>query len=431
MNRILSLLLILLPSALSARTAQQRVAGAGDLVARYVDSLYRYRAAQDSLIALGASNQELGIGKSCRPLASEVGVEYRRLLLPPIYYRSVARHALSLTDSISPLDRALLALYLSRPALVGGTEAGLQGGGDLLAATTVRVDHTEDIEDPAAAAPRETAPVPIDIVVVKPNFWNFSGDYYLQFLQNYVSSNWYKGGESNYSMVGAFTLNANYNNKQKVRWDNKIEMKLGFQTSRQDTLHSMRVSENLLRLTSKLGLQASRHWYYTLQVVASTQFMRQWESNSNVITTDFLGPLNANFSLGMDYNVAWLKGRLTGSAHLAPLAYNFRYVDRLSLSTRYGIDEGRRTMHSYGSQLTVDLLWKLAENLRWKTRLYAYTTYDHVEAEWENTLTFQFNRYISSNIFVYPRFDDNRARDERHGYLQLKEYASVGFAYAF
>ncbi len=53
------------------------------------------------------------------------------------------------------------------------------------------------------------------------------GDYYLQFLQNYVSDNWYKGGESNYSMLGSVTMQANYNNKQKVKWENKLEMRLG------------------------------------------------------------------------------------------------------------------------------------------------------------------------------------------------------------
>ena len=44
---------------------------------------------------------------------------------------------------------------------------------------------------------------------------------------------------------------------------------------------------------------------------------------------------------------------------------------------------------------------------------------------------FQFNKYISSNVFVYPRFDDGAKRDKDHGYWQLKEYASIGFTYSF
>lgn len=63
--------------------------------------------------------------------------------------------------------------------------------------------------------------------------------------------------------------------------------------------------------------------------------------------------------------------------------------------------------------------------------MYGYTTYERAELEWENTFTFQFNKWISTNVFVYPRFDDSRAKDDHHGYLQLKEYASLGFAYSF
>jgi hypothetical protein len=51
--------------------------------------------------------------------------------------------------------------------------------------------------------------------------------------------------------------------------------------------------------------------------------------------------------------------------------------------------------------------------------------------EWENTFTFQFNKFISSKLFVYPRFDDGGTRDEKHGYLQMREFVSIGFSYSF
>ena len=63
--------------------------------------------------------------------------------------------------------------------------------------------------------------------------------------------------------------------------------------------------------------------------------------------------------------------------------------------------------------------------------MYGFTSYKRVEYEWENTFTFQFNKYISTNIFVYPRFDDNRARDDDFGYWMFKEYCSIGFNYNF
>ena len=232
-------------------------------------------------------------------------------------------------------------------------------------------------------------------------------------------------------MVGSITLEANYNNKQKVKWDNKLEMKLGFQTSKADSLHSLKTSEDLLRLTSKLGLQATKNWYYTLNVLAYTQFMKGYKKNDVRTYSAFMSPFNLNISIGMNYTVNWFKKKLTGNIQLSPLSYNFRYVGRKELATRYGLEEDHHMLHDLGSMCTVDLTWKFSDNINWKTRLYGYSTYHRAELEWENTFTFQFNKYISSKLFIYPRFDDASKRDGHHAYWQFKEYASLGFNYTF
>ena len=217
----------------------------------------------------------------------------------------------------------------------------------------------------------------------------------------------------------------------KVKWENKLEMKLGYLTSKSDSLHSVKTSEDLIRLTSKLGLQATKRWYYTVQLLASTQFYKGYKSNDPTIYSDFLAPLTVNLSVGMDYSVEAMQKRLTGNIHLAPVAYNFKYVRLLPLSVRYGLDEGKKMLHELGSQFVADLTWKIANNITWKTRLYGFTTYKKAELEWENTFTLQFNRFISTNIFIYPRFDDGMQRDSHHGYWQLKEFISVGLNYSF
>ena len=332
-------------------------------------------------------------------------------------------------------DQSMMDLYLRRPDLVASTQSQLEHTGGIINPEPDKMKPDADMVDVIEMAkPDPVYPdmdMPINIYVEKPNFWTVSGDYSLQLFQNFVSSNWYKGGESNYSVLGTVTLQANYNNKQRFRWDNKLEMRLGLQSSRGDTLHAVRASEDLLRYTGKVGLQASKRWYYTFQLIASTQFMHGLKSNDHTIYSAFMSPLTVNPSVGMDYNVNGLKGNLTGSVHLAPIAYNYTYVRKLAMATRYGIEEGRRTKSDFGSEITIDLKWQITKDIRWKTRMYAYTTYKRMLMEWENTFTFVVNKYISSNLFLYPRFDDSAKRDDHHGFWQMKEYISLGFNYGF
>lgn len=390
------------------------------LVRNYMDSLYAAKQRIDTT-ATKATAQDS---------------RYFYIFSPTTFYHDVARDVLQPSDGTDytsqAINSALMHIYLQNPSLVGKSELEVNSIGAVHKEMNAPIRKKEQLvkrhEEPL---PDADIDLPMEIIVKKPNFWKVSGDYYLQMLQNYVSSNWYKGGESNYSMVASVTMQANYNNKQKVKFDNKLEMKLGFQTSRGDTLHSFKTSEDLIRYTGKLGLQASKKWYYSLQLIAYTQFTRGYKSNDSFVYSDILSPLNVNVSIGMDYNVSWFNKKLTGTIQMAPLAYNFKYVGRKSLATRYGLKEGDHTLNDFGSEFTADLTWAFTNAIKWKSRLYGYTTYKRAELEWENTLSFQFNKYITSNLFVYPRFDDGAKRDEDHGYWQLKEYMSIGFAYSF
>ena len=427
------LLLIAASTAFAQATHRTRHNKAKDtlIVKSYTDSLRNYKQMLDTT--------SINIPDSDRDPRTFY------IFAPATFYYSVAKDLLQTSDntqtkqpydSSRDMDRIMMNIYLNHPNLVAKSERSLNRIGAVHKEMDAPIKNKVQLVTKADALPieeddEEHFNLPMEIVVKKPNFWKYSGDYYLQMLQNYVSSNWYKGGESNYSMVASVTMQANYNNKQKVKLDNKLEMKLGFQTSRGDTLHSFKTSEDLIRYTGKLGLQASKKWYYSLQLIAYTQFMRGYKSNDKKVYSDILSPLNIDLSVGMDYNVVWFNKKLTGNIHLAPLAYNFKYVGRKELATRYGLDEGKHTLNDFGSECTVDLTWAFTNTIKWKTRLYGYTTYERAEVEWENTISFQFNKYITSNLFIYPRFDDGAKKDESHGYWQLKEYMSIGFAYSF
>jgi hypothetical protein len=365
--------------------------------------------------------------------------QYYRLFAPLTFYHSVANTQLAMvsdnSDEVSQtIDQALMHVYLNRPDLVQVTQTEQQESGslrkDIIEQPVVQV---VDMVEQAAPMPDEPQVEPVEVVVEKPKFWKYKGDGYLQFMQNYVSGNWYKGGESNYAAVGSFTAEANYDNKSKWKWDNKLEMKLGFQTSPSDTVHKFKANEDLLRFTSKVGLQAAKRWYYTLQLLAYTQFTRGFKANNEKTFSDFMSPFNLSVGLGMDYKVEAMNKKLTGTVNMSPLAVNYRYVDREALASSFGVktDKHKHSLTDFGSQLTASLEWKMNDVVTWKTRLYGFTSYHRAELEWENTFALRVSKYISANLFLYPRFDDSNNRDDDLGYWQFKEYSSLGFTYSF
>lgn len=390
-----------------------------DKIQAYVDSL---KALKDSVFTRKMPKVQRG---------QRLRRNDMRLFLPLTYYGNVAEGLFTRDRKESPILSELMHLYLTRPDLVEGTDRMVQQQQTKLDDIKAPIHHDPTLVEKVADRPVEPTNVPVDVLVKRPNFWTFSGDYALQFLQNYVSGNWYKGGESNYSALVSLVMQANYNNKQKVKWENRLELKYGMQSSRSDSLHSFKSTEDLIRLTSKLGLQATKRWYYTVQFIGNTQFSHSYRSNDPKIYSAFAAPLNINLSIGMDYSVDWMNHRLKGNFHLAPLAYNMKYTRMLELTRRLGIKDGNHFLHDFGSEFTVDLEWQLMESLTWKTRLYGYSTYKRTELEWENTFTFRFNRYISSRVFIYPRFDDGVGRDDHYAFWQLKEFASIGFQYSF
>ena len=395
------------------------------VVKDYIDSLQVLRHRLDSLQQL---NSELR--------RESDDARYYRLFAPTTFYHSGANKSLSLSpktdDEVADaIDAAMMQIYLRRPDLVKNYETRLKKVGSLR--EDVNVEVTPQVELTEIAEPIPDAPevTPVRLLVQKPNFWKFTGDGYLQFLQNYVSDNWHKGGESNYSAQAAAVLELNYNDRDKVTFDNKLEMKLGIQTSPSDTVNKFKTNNDLLRFTSKLGIQAHKHWYYTLQLLTYTQFARGLKANDRKVYSDFTSPIDINIGLGMEYKVEALNKKLTGTLNFLPFAFNLRYVARKNLASSYGIRGDHHTLENFASQFTGELKWHILDQLTWKTRLYAITTYEQSKVEWENQFELKVTKYISANLFVYPRFDDGNDRDEKMGYFQLQEWSSIGLSYSF
>lgn len=284
------------------------------------------------------------------------------------------------------------------------------------------------------------------IQIRRPNFWKVRGSFSTQFMQYYVSSNWYKGGDNHLSMLGNFNIEANYDNKQKVTFSNKLEAKLGFQTSPNDEFHKFKTNTDLVRMTNKLGIKAHKHWYYSGMLQTWTQFYKAYKSNSADISSNFMSPFESVFSIGMDYKLE--KKRVNLNVNIAPGALDYKYCSDKTLLGSH-IKDGEHPDRHYkmdlGSTLTANMTLKLCNQVNWVSRFYTFYNYktdankkhDQIKWEWENTINLKVNKYLSSKIFLYPRYEGglkkNRTNPEtgekigNRNKIQFNEYISVGF----
>ena len=71
------------------------------------------------------------------------------------------------------------------------------------------------------------------------------------------------------------------------------------------------------------------------------------------------------------------------------------------------------------------------KNVSWRSRFYYFTDYSKSQIEWENTFSFTINKYLKGSIFLYPRFDDSRQRQEGESYFQFSEQLLFGLEFNF
>lgn len=383
--------------------------------------------------------------------------DYYRLYLPVIYYNSPMDRLAKLNwtfqkiDTISSftnellpfdasvfrskenankiVDKALLALYVDEPRKIVATE------NEIMQLKSFKDNIKKEASDKPSilklfAKENMLAKVKDDaeVVIRKPNWWVTGGAGSLQITQNYISDNWYKGGESANAFLANLQLSAIYNDKEKIQWENLLDAKLGFGSTPSDKYHDYLISTDQLRLTSKLGIQAASKWYYTISGEIKTQFCRGYKANSEELSSAFLAPGDFSLSLGMDYKLK--KKTFNLSVVLAPLSYTLRYVGNKNVNKEnFGLKEGESIRNNFGSQVQPTLAWTINSSISLDSRLNYQTSYDWVRIEWENTVNFVLNRYLSTKFYAYARYDDSSTPTTGSSYFQLKELLSFGINY--
>jgi hypothetical protein len=166
--------------------------------------------------------------------------------------------------------------------------------------------------------------------------------------------------------------------------------------------------------------------------------LKNFTENSNQAITSGFAPLYVNVGiLGMRYQIEKAFPKVRGkkinfNTDISPLSIKYIAVFNDEIDPkRFGIEEGTRHLTNFGSTVNAKLVIYFNKYVNFTSRFYYFTNYETITAESENTLNMPINRYFSTSLYLFIRYDDNKnlVTDRTLGYFQLNELLSFGFNY--
>lgn len=251
----------------------------------------------------------------------------------------------------------------------------------------------------------------------------------LQLTQNYVSPNWYAGGNTNFAMLGIVQGKIIYNDRKNIKWKNTLEWRMGFNTVQGDTLRKVNTNEDIFRLYSEFNHKIIEKLNATASAEFETQFFNTWNSNEKTLKTGPFTPARISISVGVSY--VPIK-RLT--LQFSPLTYRMVGVaDTIHVAqTTFGVHSGKKVLNEAGSSIRVEWTYKPVREIALDTKLYFYTNYKQVLIDLEISADFIINRFLSARIMLHPRYDNTVIVEEGEKIkMQFKELISIGFSHKF
>ncbi|WP_321372686.1 DUF3078 domain-containing protein [uncultured Draconibacterium sp.] len=267
----------------------------------------------------------------------------------------------------------------------------------------------------------------------KDTLWTRSGNTTLNFSQVSLN-NWAAGGKSSMSGVIMVNYAANYK-KDKLSWDNTFDFRYGF-LKEEDM--DLRKSDDKIDISSKLGVEAKKNWYYSALLNFKSQFAPgyNYPDTDNAISK-FMAPGYLNLGLGMDYKTDGF------SLMMAPVSGKFTFVidDDLSDEGAFGVEEGKKLRAELGATVKAQLKKDIMKNVTLDTKVDFFSNYldqpKNIDVDWTFKIIMKVNDYLSANLITQMIYDNDvkiQGEDPESSpapALQFMESFGVGLTFKF
>ncbi len=258
----------------------------------------------------------------------------------------------------------------------------------------------------------------------------------LQFSQAFVSENWYQGGNNHLALLINFLWDVQLNPvyHPNFLFQSTLSYKLGLNSTEDDNFHKYSISQDIFQYNLKMGYKATHNWYYSFTAQFKTQLLNNYPKNSQTRIASFLTPADLNLGLGMTYSKQNKKKTIQFNASIAPLSYNLRTaIDPKVDHNLFNIPQSAKTSSEFGSNAEITFNWQICPSVTYKTRLFLFTDYSYGMGDWENTFNFQFNKFLSTQLYANLRYDSSVDKNiaPKWNRWMLKEILSVGLSYTF
>lgn len=292
-----------------------------------------------------------------------------------------------------------------------------------------------------AENPIEFSKPEIEKIKIKPVYWIINGKHELQASQNSFSEKW--GSDNNFNLYSNQVVNANYK-KKKIAFNNLFEWRLNLQQitgSKKDDNDGINIIDDYLRTYSTFSIEAFKKWSYSTNLEMKTPlFEKKKVGDRTVVQRAILSPFELNLGLGMRYKTETVSKqdkyrKFNVAADLSVLSLNYKFVgDNRVDEKQFGIEEGDKSKTEYGSTFNVNLSYSRNRYTSFTSRLKYFTNYEKVYVEFENSLNFALNRYLSTTLYLYVKYDDSLTpenRDPKYKFFNYNEMLRFGLTYTW